>query len=164
MGLQLVCSNFSQDVLTPHLWLAGEFRPAALSLGIVLCLFVGIGVPWNLIVICIIVKKRLFKQPAILLLFNLAVTDFLFCAVVMPINLVTAIAGEFIFGSSDYARCQACQMAGIVLDVVLLMSVYSIALLSLDRFLYVRKPLDYESIVTLKRVIAILVVCWCVFV
>ncbi len=49
------------------------------------------------------------------------------------------------------------------MSLLSLMSVHNIALLSLDRFLYVKKPLQYKNIVTVKRVSAILVLCWVLF-
>ena len=64
----------------------------------------------------------------------------------------------FLETHTDY--CQFCQMNGIATDLLLLMSVYNLALLSLDRFLYVKKPLKYEEIVTVKRVVVVLVACW----
>ena len=34
-----------------------------------------------------------------------SVSDFLFCATVMPFHVVTGFAGEFVFGSSDLCSC-----------------------------------------------------------
>ena len=161
--LSFVCSNFSQDVISPELWVLEEvYRNYTLSIGVVLSIFLLIGIPWNSVVIIVILKNRLFVQPAIVLLLNLAVTDLLLCVLVMPFNIVSAFADEFLFGSSDYVRCQVCQM-GIMLNILLLMSVYNVTLLSLDRFLYVRVPMRYEKIVTTKRVILVLTLCWFVF-
>ena len=163
MDFQLACSNFSRELLTTDIWtLAVQFEDIATGVGIVQIIFMLIGIPWNLIVIGTILYRRLFLQPAVLLLLNLAINDFLLCAVSMPFNIIPAITGEFALGSSDYVRCQVCQI-GIVMTTLLLVSVYNIALLSLDRFLYVKKPLKYEQIVTVKRVGLILVVCWALF-
>ena len=163
MSVEFACSNYSQDNVTSGSWSINPyFRVATLTMSGFLILFMLIGIPWNLLLIVIIIKKRLFKQPAILLLLNLAITNLLLCLLVMPMNIIPALAGEFIFGSSDYARCQVCHLI-LIMSILLLMSVHNIALLSLDRFLYVKKPLQYQNIVTLKRVIAILVLCWLVF-
>ena len=162
MSVEFSCSNFSNDNVTSWLWsISPYFRVATLTKSSFLILFMLIGIPWNLLLIVIIIKKHLFQQPAILLLLNLAVTNLLLCLLVMPMNIIPAIAGEFIFGSSDYARCRVCHLT-LIMSILLLMSVHNIALLSLDRFLYVKKPLQYQNIVTLKRVTAILVLCWLV--
>ena len=163
MSMEFACSNFSQNNVTPSLWsISSYFRVATLTMSSFLILFMLIGIPWNLVLIIIIIKKRLFKQPAILLLLNLAVTNFLLCLLVMPMQIIPGLAGEFIFGNSDYARCRVCYLT-LIMSILLLMSVHNVALLSLDRFLYVKKPLQYQNIVTLKRVSAILALCWLVF-
>ena len=163
MSVQFACSNYSQDSATPWLWFISPYsKVATLTVSGFLILFMLIGIPWNLLLFVIIIKKHLFKQPAILLLLNLAITNLLLCMIVMPMIIIPALAGEFIFGSSDYARCRVCHLT-LIMSILLLMSVHNIALLSLDRFLYVKKPLQYQNIVTLKRVIAVLVLCWLVF-
>ena len=162
---QFACFNSSQDTATPWRWVViPPLRTATVTMSAFLILFMLIGIPWNLLLIVIIVKKRLFKQPAILLLLNLAVTNLLLCLLIMPMVISPAIAGEFIFGESDYIRCQVCHLTTIIMSTLLLMSVYNVVLLSLDRFLYVKKPLNYNSIVTVKRVVAILTLCWVLFI
>ena len=160
--MEFACANFSQDSVTLWLWsISPQYRAANLTLSAFLILFMLIGIPWNLLLIVIIIKKRLFKKPAVLLLLNLAVTNLLLC-VAMPMMIIPALAGEFIFGQSDYARCRVCYLS-LIMSILLLMSVHNIALLSLDRFLYVKKPLQYKNIVTIKRVAAILTFCWVLF-
>lgn len=140
--VDFVCSNYSRDVISPELWVLAEvYRDYTLSIGVVLSIFLLIGIPWNLVVIIVILKNRLFVQPAIVLLLNLAITDLFLCVLVMPLNIISAFSVEFIFGNSDYIRCQVCQ-TGLIFNILLLMSVYNVALLSLDRFLYVRIPLQ----------------------
>ena len=163
MGLEFLCSNYSRDTITHDLWVSEEvYRNYELSIGVVLSIFLLIGIPWNSVVIIVILKNRLFVQPAIVLLLNLAVTDLLLCVLVMPFNIVSAFSGEFIFGSSDYVRCQVCQ-TGLIFSILLLMSVYNVTLLSLDRFLFVRVPLQYKEVITIKRVVFVLGTCWSVF-
>ena len=164
MNIELACSNYSRDSLSTEIWTVDDvYDRIALGVVIVLIIFMLIGVPWNLIVIATVLKKRLFLQPAILLLLNLAITNFLLCLVVMPLNVIPAIAHEFIFGDTDYVRCLLCQVTGVAINFLLLMSVYNVALLSLDRFLYIKKPLKYEEVVTVKRVVVVLVACWVLF-
>lgn len=128
-----------------------------------LIVFMLLGIPWNLLLITVIIGKHLFKKPAVLLLLNLAFTNLFLCIIIMPMIISPAIAGEFLFGSSDYVRCQVCHASAIVMAILLLMSVYNVVLLSLDRFLYVKIPLKYNSIVTGKRVALVLVLCWLAF-
>ena len=69
-------------------------------------IFLVVGIPSNILVIAAILKNKLLSHPTHLLLLNLAVSDILVCVLVMPFNIVTALAGRFIIGSSDYVRCQ----------------------------------------------------------
>ena len=171
MVLNLPCSNSSRDSLSPALWAnvldgpgnAGVYMSIVRSIGVIVSIFALIGVPWNFVVIAVILKKRIFKQPAVLLFLNLAIADLLLCVLVMPFNAIFALSGEFSFGETDHVRCLVCQ-SGIVLTTLLLVSVYTVALLSLDRFLYVKKPLTYGKIVTTRRVAVVLAACWMIFV
>ena len=164
MSLSADCSNFSGETLTVELWdLDDQLRDLTLSIGVVVTIYILLGILLNLVVIGIILKKRLFKQPAVLLLLNLTVTNFLMCVLVLPFNAISALAGGFIFGNSDRVRCEICK-TGNLFTAMLLVSVYSVTLLSVDRFLYVKRPMKYDRIVTMKRVVVILVSFWVVFV
>lgn len=156
-------ANLSGDSLTPSAW-----RPITLGEGHVrnvniiaafFLLFFSLGIPWNLLVITSILKKRLYHQPAVVLLLNLVATDLLVCVLVMPISIVSGIAGEFIFGDSDGTRCKACQ-TGIISTLLSLMSLHTVTLMSVDRFIYLLKPLKYSSIVTPKRTAVVVVATW----
>ena len=46
-------------------------------------LFFLVGVPWNLLVIGVIVKKKLFTRPSVMLMLNLAIVNLLVCLLVM---------------------------------------------------------------------------------
>ena len=94
------CSNFSGETLTVELWdLDDQYRDLTLTIGVVVTIYILLGILLNLAVIGIILKKRLFKQPAVLLLLNLTVTNFLICVLVLPFNAISALAGKFNFGN-----------------------------------------------------------------
>ena len=57
--------------------------------------------------------------------------------------MATGFAGEFMIGSSDQIRCEACHLV-FALITPLYSSFFTIALMSLDRFLYIYKPFQYE--------------------
>ena len=83
-----------------------------------------------------------------MLILNLAVSNLLTCALIFPFTIITGIAGEFIYGASDHVRCQICQL-GVVYLVLTFVSLNSLALISVDRFLYIKKPLHYNMMVTI---------------
>ena len=157
-------SNVSSEFITAAEWsssvLGERNRVNGVIMAVVLTIFLVIGAFLNLAVIVSIVKKKLFSQPTFLLLLNLSVTDFLFCATVMPFDVVTGFAGEFVFGSSDLVRCRVCKV-GVIITILAFLSLHSVALISVDRLLFIKKPLHYHKIVTIERIVVIMVLTWC---
>ena len=157
--------NLSREDVTQEYWslsvLGEQHTSSAFGMSVVLTLMFVIGVTWNLIVIATIIKKRLFKIPSVLLLLNLAVTDLLFCLLVMTFSIVTGFAGEYIFGKSDYMRCQVCKF-NIILILLMTESIFSLLHLTIDRLVYLKKPLHYNSLITTKRIIIGVLITWLV--
>ena len=111
-------------------------------------------------VIVTIVKEKLYKQPTVVLLLNLVITELLYLITLMPLFIVVGSAGEFIFGSNDSMRCNSCGGIAILGIPFSISIIYAIALLSLDRFLYFYKPLRYENIITVPRIFIVISVIW----
>jgi hypothetical protein len=158
-------TNASSEMLTEEAWSRSElgiqYEINGVVLAIVLSVFLITGLSLNLAVIVSIVKKKLYVQPTLLLLLNLSITDLLLCAAVMPFHVVTGFSGEFIFGSSDVVRCRVCKI-GIALITFSFMSLHSLALISMDRLLFIKKPLRYHKIVTVPRVLVAVSFTWCI--
>ena len=137
--------------------------PNLTTLGIVtgstILAFFIIGLPSNILIVASILFQKLYKQPTHLLLLSLGVADILTCLLIMPFTVVSGFAGEFVFGESDYTRCKVCQLA-IMLVPLGTFSLHTLALISLDRFLFICYPLHYETFVTKHKVAAsIIAVC-----
>ena len=60
-----------------------------------LLLFLLIGLPLNLTVMTLILKKKLYKRPSLVLMFNLMLSDLIFILLVIPEQNTTAVTGEF---------------------------------------------------------------------
>ena len=106
-----------------------------------------------------ILLKKLYKQPAHILLFSLSLSDSVLLLIFVPQGVVTGFAGEFVLGSSDYLRCKICR-TGIITTWFGLMSLYTISLLSLDRFLFIYIPLRYQRTITPRRMTAAVIYVW----
>lgn len=123
-------------------------------------IFILLGIPWNSVVIAIIVKKKLYMaEPAIILLLNLAITDLLLCVLVMPFNLVPGITGDFSFGGSDSVRCKVCQV-GVVFIILVLVLLNNFALMSVDRLIYIRWAIQYHWIVKPGKLALVVLLSW----
>ena len=129
------------------------------AIALILILFLVVGLPWNLWVIGIILYKSLYHQPIVMLMLNLTITNLLLIIMVMPFVIVTGFASEFIFGPTDSIRCKVCQI-GVVNIILPNVSVHTLSLMSIDRLLYLKKPLKYKNIVTPGRMLAAIAFIW----
>ena len=120
----------------------------------------AIGFTWNLLMIAAIFKFKLHKNPTYMFLLNLVVSDFLWCILVVLIDAIAEGSEEFIFGQSDYQRCYFCRAENVVIYSLTNVSIASLALISLDRLVYLQWPLRYKHIVTSRNVLVALTVSW----
>ena len=152
------CKNSSSNSVTEEYWvLEGKYRVNGQVTAAFMLLFLAVGLPWNIMVVITVLKKRLYHQPAILLLLNLVVTDILMLLIHLPIIAVTGIAGEYLFGSTDMMRCWFCT-TGFISVTLIMNSLFVVALMSLDRFLFIYKPLEYERKATPRKTLAAITV------
>ena len=138
--------------MTTEYWKRDQLNDTTLATGIVLTIFLVLGAPWNIFVIMGTLYKRLYKQPTHILLLSLAFSNLLLCLLVMPFGIVAGFAREFVFGNSDYIRCQFCQLSGVLRIFFAESSFHTLVLISLDRFIYIKMAIKYYKIVTIKRV------------
>ena len=127
----------------------------------VLLLFFIIGFPWNALVIGIILKKKLFIRPSVMLLLNLAIANLLICLMFMPFNIVFGILVKG-FTPEEFAPMdRACNV--FVLQIALIRtiaSIYTVSLMAVDRTIYLKKPLTYGEIVTPWRMFFAILTVW----
>jgi hypothetical protein len=122
----------------------------------VVLLFMIIGIPWNGLVIAVILKKKMFSRPSGMLLLNLAIADLLQCLLHMPIPVVAGIERY----RDDTGFHGVCQAAAILMILLLLVIVYTVALMSVDRAIYLKKPLMYDDIITPWRMLVAIAILW----
>ena len=122
--------------------------------------FVILGIPWNLTVIIIIIRKKIYsEEPAVVLLLNLALTDLFLCIYIIPFNLVPGITREFRFGDSDLIRCRVCQ-AGVIFNTLLLVLLNNFALMSVDRLIYIKWALHYYRLIMPWKIVTAVIIFW----
>ena len=158
-----LCANASHNNVTDTAWrLVGENRASRLVIAVFHILFMLISLPWNLLVIVTIVKERLYRQPTTILLLNLALSDILMLLLIVPLNTVTGLTGEFLYGNSDHVRCSVCRSHHFFTGIFFDLTLASIVMLSLDQFMFIYKPLRYDKIITAKRATLIVIIVWTV--
>ncbi len=137
---------------------SSEHSITALVVSQFIVLFVG--TIWNLIVLAIILKNKMLKDPTYLLILNLVISDLLFCGLVLPFNIQSSLNREFSLGQSDYARCRSCQTIGALSVTFVSVSYYTLSLLALDRLVYIKWPFKYSRYVSVKLVIVLILILW----
>jgi len=148
--------DLSGDELTFARWVSPDSQ-SSLATGIVLLIYFVLGVPLSVFILAGIIHKKLYQQPTHIIFMALVCNDLLVCLTYYPLNIVSGIAGEFIFGGDDVTRCGVCRV-GIIFVIFTHINVFYVSLLSLDRFLFIRFPLYYPRWVTVKSTTAAVVV------
>ena len=112
----------------------------------------------NSFVICItFCYSKSWKQPSTIFLTSLLLGD-LVAIVVMPFSVISTAYGEWIFGQSVEEKYGVCQFAAYMFWYSVFIIIMTLALISLDRFLFIVKPLFYRRHIYMKPQIAVTVV------
>ena len=153
------CSDpeLSRSNVTDDLWrIKGEgglHNSSILMVAIFQIVFVLLGTPWSMLVLIAIIKYRIFKKATYILVMNLIIAGLLVCVLIFPFNIASGITQQFTLGSSDYTRCLTCHVITMTLFSLILVSLNTLALMSLERLIYLMCPLRYLKYKTAKRVI-----------
>ena len=156
------CSDpeLSHEFTTDEVWRVASTGVVHISsiraIAVFLILYMLIGIPWNGIILFMIVKKQYYRDPTYILLMNMVIADLIVCAVCLPFGTVSALRMRFSIGNSDYTRCTVCHTITIIPVIFTNYSLFVLALLSTDRLLYIKLPLQYQRIMTVKKVVFML--------
>ena len=108
----------------------------------------------NFFMICGILSTKRFRNPSHYFLISLSTSDLLCSLLVMPLGVVTAVSGRWDYGDggcyfwliADMMCCSA--------------SVLNLALVSLDKYLSIIKPLRYTDIQTPRKTFLMIGLVW----
>ena len=108
----------------------------------------------NFLMICGILSTKRFRNPSHYFLISLSTSDLLCSLLVMPLGVVTAVSGTWDYGDgvcyfwliADMMCCSA--------------SVLNLALVSLDKYLSIIKPLRYTDIQTPTKTFVMIGIVW----
>ena len=99
---------------------------------------------------------KTLKQPSIIFLTNFVFANLLMTLLVMPFTITTASAGEWVFGRTIEQKDGVCQFQGFVFAFGIQLSTLTLAVISIDRFLFIVKPFLHKRL--MKTWVAFLVV------
>lgn len=110
-----------------------------------------------LVLIAVMRNPHLRRIPTNVLIVSLAVSDIIMSATCMPVSVIVLIQGYWSLSST------LCQVHGFFFFVLAFVSLQTVALVALNRYVSVAKPSLYRSVFTYQRsklmVIAIWLVC-----
>lgn len=150
--------NLSSTEVTPERWKTTT-PGSATAIAVVLLIFMLVSIPANTLIIVVMIWKKLYRQPTHILLLNLTINDLLHSVTYMLLNFISAVTGEFIFGNSDVTRCYVCK-TGVLFIIFANFNLHILALISIDRFLFIKLPFQYNRLVNTKTTIVAVVLTW----
>ena len=108
----------------------------------------------NVLVLVSFFADRQIRQPANYFIFSLAISDFLIGCISMPFLTLTVYKNKWVLGpflcdiwlSLDYTVCLA--------------SIYTVFLITVDRFCSVKIPTKYRNWRTKKRTVVLVLLTW----
>ncbi|XP_058248427.1 trace amine-associated receptor 13c-like [Hemibagrus wyckioides] len=112
----------------------------------------------NLLVIISVLHFKQLHTPTNMLVLSLAVSDFLVGGFVMPSMLIWMIESCWIFGKGY------CIIFWLIAAFLIIVSIYNIALIAVDRYLALSNPLFYINRVSVRITHIIIVFDWCLVV
>ncbi len=112
------------------------------------------------IVIYTITHRKTLKEPSTVFLLGLSISHLIGCCFYLPFPIVTAAAGEWVFGNTQAEKEIWCGICSFLLVFPLVNNLVVIACISIDRFLFITQPIKYKFYVTSKRAAVLLIMAF----
>ncbi|KAL9971949.1 hypothetical protein ACROYT_G018179 [Oculina patagonica] len=130
------------------------FPAVAVIQSVFLAMVMVVGAIANSFICRCILAHRSLRTNTNSFIFNLAATDFLLSVLCMPFALVSAITGMWVFGKV------MCVLTGFLLSVLCIASILTLALVAIDRYLAICRPLKYCTLITQRSSLTMIVYVW----
>ena len=122
-------------------------------------LFLALSINLFVLIFTLCHPKSL-KQPSIIFLTNFVLVNLVTAILVMPSIVVTVVYEEWIFGETIEGKNGICQFIGFVFVCVGFLTFMTIGIISVDRFLFIVKPLVHKRVMKTWVAIGIVVLLW----
>ena len=103
---------------------------------------------------------KVLKQSSNIFLTNLILGNLFMTIFYLPSNAVTAAAGEWVFGTTLKQKNGFCDFFGCIYLSNVFFLVFTLAVISVDRFLFIVKPLLHKRVMNTKVAIGIAIGTW----
>ncbi|XP_066501361.1 alpha-1A adrenergic receptor [Hoplias malabaricus] len=126
----------------------------AVAVAVVLGAFIVFAIVGNILVILSVVCNRHLRIPTNYFIINLAMADLLLGTTVLPVSATLEVLDRWLFGRIF------CDIWAAVDVLCCTASIMSLCVISIDRYIGVRYPLQYPSIVTERRALLAMLGVW----
>ena len=125
----------------------------AIITGVVGTLYNGISI------VALVFNKKLLKKPFTFLLINLAVADFLYCVLALPIHVLYNIK----LGDDSWfiRNFNFCRISALVRYLNAGIDWWTITLIAIERYVAICKVFKHRQIFTVKKTLGMLALMWC---
>jgi 7 transmembrane receptor (rhodopsin family) len=113
-----------------------------------------LGLVGNLLVIIVVVRNRTMRSTTNALIVSLAVADLVFIVICVPLTALSYTQAPWVFGRV------VCRLYQNVIHVTAYASVYTLVLMSLDRYLAVVHPIRSMTLRTERNACVLIGVVW----
>ena len=132
--------------------------------GVLLSVAVGIEFVFSFIInlfllIFTLCHPKKLKEPSVMFLTNFVFANLLLIVVFMPSIIVTAATGEWVFGRTPEEKNGTCQLVGFVFYYSGFLTLLTLAVISVDRFLFIVEPFVHERFMRKTWVALIILIC-----
>ena len=141
---------------------SAKYNRAAFQIGetIALCILFVVSLLGNSLIAVVVYKTPTLRKPINFFIVNMAMSDLLFSLIVVPVTLVYLHLQSWAITEGVMANF-TCKVTPYLADVSLLVSVQSLVVIAVDRFVAVVFPLRV-SLLTSKRCLLCIVSIWIV--
>lgn len=133
---------------------AREWMVELVVKSVILAIIVVLTIGGNVLVLLAVFMSRNLRSSTHYLIVNLAVADLLLGTTVLPFSATLEVSGKWYFGQ---VFCEVWATADVLCCTA---SIWSLCVISLDRYIGVTRPLAYSSIMTEKRMCVLIAVVW----
>ncbi|KAL4240628.1 Galanin-like G-protein coupled receptor npr-9 [Mactra antiquata] len=152
----LYWSQMNNSMMSDDEGFYGFERYIRIAIPIIFGLFVALGLVGNLLVIVVILINQQMRSTTNLLILNLAFADLCFIVFCVPFTATAYAIPQWQFGEAW------CKIHQYLIYVCAYASVYTLVIMSLDRYLAVVHPIQSMSVRNQQNTMKILIVMWTV--
>ncbi|MEE6510562.1 hypothetical protein FKM82_030454 [Ascaphus truei] len=128
-------------------------NPASLAVYIIFEVLIAlVSILGNILVIWAVIVNQALRDTTFVFIVSLAVADIAVGALVIPLAIIISIGLETGFYS--------CLMVACIVLILTQSSILALLAIAVDRYLRVRIPMSYKSVVTSKRAVIAITGCW----